>query len=202
MSTIQDTRAPWQTYGDSLNERIDPGLQEEINQYSQKRHEKSSEQNKEELARWEEGNAELSKQYQFLSPEEYKNEAARIGRVLHSSLLLKFLQKDLGVTCWYRVHPHKDKVTLLVKRGNREAEVGCWVPLGYMPEYSIVRFDKYGVPVNEKYRGWRTCLLQLILKGIISEDKAHEVFGKASGPASERYNSTLYEIRNKYAKAV
>jgi hypothetical protein len=202
MGTENDQKAPWETYSDVLTEKLDPKLEAEIQEYSQKRHEKSSEQNAEELARWEEGNQELAKQYQFLTPEEYADEGPRIGRILHSSLLIKFLQKDLGINCWYRVHPQKDKVTLVVKKDNSEPEVGCWVPLGYMPEFSIVRFDKYGVPLNEKYRGWRTCCLQLILKGVVTEEQVESIFGRAKGPASERYNSTLYEWRNRRLQVV
>jgi hypothetical protein len=202
MSTVDDKRAPWETYSQSLDEKLDPKLEEEIKEYSQKRHEKTSEQNKEELARWEEENTSLAKQYQFLSPAEYANEGERVGTVIHSSVFINKLRKELHLECWYREHPHQDKLTLLVREGSKEPEIGCWVAKGFMPEYSIVRFDSHGVPLNEKFRGWRTCLLQLILKGIVSEEKAHEVFNKASGPASERYNSTLFEIRNHYAKAI
>lgn len=200
MSTVEDKRAPWLTYSQSLDEKIDPKLQSEIDEYSKKRHEKSSQQNEEELARWKEENRYLSRQYQFLSPEEYENEGARIGVVLHSAYVIEKL-RELGLSCWYRTHPHSDKLTLLVLV-NGKLEVGCWIKNGYMPEYSIIRFDDHGVPLNEKYRGWRTVLLQLILKGHISEEKAHEVFGRASGPACTRYNSTLFELRNKYVKSI
>jgi hypothetical protein len=202
MGTINDKRAPWETYSASLEEKIDPKLQAEIDEYATKRHEKSSEQNEEELARWKEENDYLSKQYQFLSPEEYADEDARKGELRHSSDLIKIFREELKLKCWYRDHPHKDKITLVVKREGQEPEVGCWVQLGWMPEYSVVRFDDHGVPLNEKYRGWRTVLLQLILKGIVSEEAAHAVFGKATGPASERYNATLFSVRNNYAKVV
>jgi hypothetical protein len=66
-----------------------------------------------------------------------------------------------------------------------------------MPELSTFRFDEHGVPTTEKFRGWRTCTLQLILKGVISEKKANEVFGKpATTPAFHRYNATLQQFRN------
>jgi hypothetical protein len=42
----------------------------------------------------------------------------------------------------------------------------------------------------------------MILKGILKEEDAVRVFGKAVGPASERFNSTLYEIRNHLARVV
>lgn len=202
MSTVTDRRAPWETYNESLDEKLDSKLQAEVDEYSKHRHEKSSEQNAEELARWEEGNKELAKQYQFLSPEEYADEGARIGRVIHSSEFINILRRELKLNAWYRRHPHKDKLTLIVHNHVGEPEIGCWAANGFMPEYEIVRFDKYGVPLDSKYRGWRTCCLQMILKGMLKEKDVTRVFGKATGPASERYNSTLFEIRNHYAKAV
>ena len=200
MSTVLDKRAPWETYHQSLDEKLTPTLQAEIEEYSKKRHYKTSEQNEEELARWREENKYLSKQYQFLTPEEYENEGARIGRILHSSTVISMLQK-LGLQCWYKTHPQKDKLTILILKGTK-LEVGCWITNGYMPEYSIIRFDDHGVPLNEKYRGWRTVLLQLILKGYIPERETHRLFRKASGIASTRYNSTLFDVRNRYVKTI
>ena len=198
MSTVEDKRAPWETYSASLDEKLDPKLEQEIAEYSKKRHEKSSTQNEEELARWKEENAALAQQYQFLSPDEYSNISERMGKIRHAISFIKLLKK-LGLHCLYRRHPHKDKLTLLVIKHNR-SEVGCWVANGYMPEYSIVRFDDKGVPLNEQYRGWRTALLQLILKGYLDEREVNHFFGRAKGPASERYNSTLFSVRNTYVK--
>lgn len=200
MDTVKDNRAPWETY--SLDEKLDQRLEEEVNEYSKKRHTKTSEQNAEELARWEEENQQLARQYQFLTPDEYRDEGARIGKIIHSSKFLNILRKEFKLNAWYRIHPHKDKLTLIVQRKNFEPEVACWAMKGFMPEYEIVRFDKYGVPLDSKYRGWRTCCLQMILKGILNEKDVDRVFGRAQGPASERYCSTLFEIRNHYAKAV
>lgn len=196
-STVQNERAPWETYGDSLSERLDPKLQQAVDDYSTKRHEKSSAQNREELARWEEENKMLAKQYQFLTPEEYEDEGARIGHVIHSSVFINMLKKEFNLPFWYRNHPTPKKVTLML-----EDTACCWVQEGFMPEYSIMRFDSHDIPLDEKFRGWRTPLLQMILKGILKEEDVDRVFGKATGPASERYNSTLFEIRNHYAKAV
>lgn len=153
-------------------------------------------QTKEELARLKEGNAATAKEYQWLTPEEYANAGERIGHVMHHVTFLNKL-REAGVKCWYRAHPQPGKVTLIVQRGDLPAEVGCWCQQGFAPELSIMRFDEYGVPLDEKYRGWRTPLLQLILKGVISQKKAEEVFGKTPiTPAFHRYNATLRAFRN------
>jgi hypothetical protein len=70
-----------------------------------------------------------------------------------------------------------------------------------MAEYSIMRFDEHHVPLDERMRGWRTCLMQLYLKEILSEETINRVFGAAEGPVSDRYNSLFYEVRNNLVKA-
>lgn len=188
--------APWQTYdGDFEND--DPALLAAMADYAQNISDsEGSNQSKEELARMKEGADEQAKEYQWVSPEEYRREGDRIGRIMHHVVFLNLL-REAGVKCWYRGHPQPGKVTLVVQRVDLPAEVGCWCQLGFAPELTIMRFDDHGVPTTEKYRGWRTALLQLILKGVITQKKAVEVFGKVpTTPAFHRYNSTLQNFRN------
>lgn len=194
--TRNNEAAPWETY-DSEFGNDDPALLEAMAEYAQNVHQgEASSQTQEELARLKEGADAQAKEYQWLSPEEYKNEGDRIGHIMHSVVFLNKL-RQAGVKCWYRAHPQAGKITLIVQRAELPAEVGCWCQLGYAPELSVMRFDEHGVPLAEKYRGWRTCLLQLILKGIIKQKKAEEVFGVAPvTPAFHRYNATLQQFRN------
>jgi hypothetical protein len=189
---------PWMTYAASLDEKLDPRLEEAVKRYSENRHDDSSNQNKEELHRQKELTSEMVKQYQWLTPDEYKDEEVRKGKPMHSEEFIKKLREELHVKCWYIEHPQPQKLTLLIsdRDGITKPEVACWVQYGWMPEYSIMRFDDHGVPLDEKFRGWRTPLLQLILKGVLGENDVDRVFGKASGPASERYLRTLWGVRN------
>jgi len=57
----------------------------------------------------------------------------------------------------------------------------------YGPEWSIMRFDDYGVATKEKYRGWRTAMLALIVAGVLKEEEVDRAFGPALGPAGEFY---------------
>lgn len=211
---LQGTRLeevpPWMSYAASMDESLDPQLEAEVEEYSNHHHEKTSAQNEEELARWQEGNRNVAKEYQWVTPDEYEDMKPRIGRILYSDEFIRKLRNECGVKCWYRQHPHPDKVTLVILRKGRvdkvideisrivnaEPEAGCWVQYGWMPEFSVMNFDHNGLPLAERFRGWRTCLLQLILKGVVTEEVAHKTFGAAYGPASERYNSVLYGIRN------
>ena len=190
---------PWDTYGDSLDQHLTPEMAAAVAEYAKNVHDDSSNETKEELARWKEGNDEMAKEFQWCTPEEYADVQARFGRIMHSSELINKLRTECKIKCWYRQHPHADKLTLIVDMTNglQQPEVGCWVQSGWMPEFTVMGFDDHGVPLAEKYRGWRTALLQLILKGAVTEDKAHKVFGKTNAPCSERYNSILHGWRNR-----
>lgn len=189
-------KAPWETY-DAEFGGDDPALLAAMAEYASRVSDaEASNQTKEELARLKEGNAEVAKEYQWLTPGEYANEGDRVGHIMHHVVFISRL-RGAGVKCWYRQHPQPGKITLIVQRGDLPAEVGCWCQQGFAPELSIMRFDEHGVPTTEKYRGWRTPLLQLILKGVISQKKAEEVFGKPPmTPAFHRYNRTLQSFRN------
>jgi|ERR1700689_4767854 len=198
MSTFQREKAPWEDYGQELVGKDDAAMERAVALYAQNRHESTSEATKEELARRKEENDYRAREYQWVKPEEYADRGPRIGKILHSSKLITIL-RAMGLKCWYRQHPQAQKLTLLVlERGKRN--VGCWVQAGYCPEFSIMRFDEHGVPLDEAYRGWRTVLMQLALKGLISERKINEVFGHACGPAATRYNKFMGSLRTNFLR--
>ena len=64
------------------------------------------------------------------------------------------------------------------------------------PEWTVMHFNQWNVPVAEKYRGWRTALLQMILKNIITEEEVDRAFGPVVlNPASELYRQQLQSHR-------
>lgn len=69
------------------------------------------------------------------------------------------------------------------------------VPVG--PEWTLMRFDEYDLPTNERYHGWRTAVLALIRQRVITERQAELAFGKVvENDASLFYRQQLYEFRN------
>ncbi len=188
--TRKSEKAPWETYNDQMTERLDPELEAAIAEFaSHDPHGHTDSQTQEELCRVKEENDNLAQDYQWLNPGEYEDEKARIGRIMHSSELIKKLTEECGLTAVYRAHPQPKRVTLLVDKtqGIKGMEVACWVQFGYMPEYSICNFDDHGVVLQEAYRGWRTVLLQLLVKHMIDEETINRVFGEAVGPAARKY---------------
>jgi hypothetical protein len=196
--TRKSAKAPWETYSEQLTETLDPELEAAIAEFaSHDPHGKTDSQTQEELCRVKEENDSLAQDYQWLSPDEYDDEKARIGRIMHSSELIKKLTEECGIRARYRSHPQPKRITLLVDttQGIKGLEVACWVQFGYMPEFSICNFDDHGVILQEAYRGWRTVLLQLLIKKMLTEEVANRVFGEASGPAAKRYLQILQGFR-------
>jgi hypothetical protein len=65
------------------------------------------------------------------------------------------------------------------------------------PEWMVMRVNEYGEPTAPKYLGWRTALLCLIAKRVITEKEAHTAFPLGTGPASAWYRQQLFELRNR-----
>ncbi|HTH42887.1 MAG TPA: hypothetical protein VL498_06965 [Terracidiphilus sp.] len=63
------------------------------------------------------------------------------------------------------------------------------------PEWSIMRFDEYGVATKEKYRGWRTAMLVLIVAEILTEEEVDKAFGRPIGEAGSWYRQQLKVYR-------
>lgn len=68
------------------------------------------------------------------------------------------------------------------------------------PEWSLMYFDEMDVPIRERYRGWRTPLLALIVNDVLTEDEVDRAFGPVSqNEASELYRETLQSYRERKA---
>lgn len=189
----------WASYDNEMDTKLSPELQDAVSRYEERLRHKENQEALEELARQKELSNEVAKAYQFVKPEEYEDLLPRVGRIMHSTVFLQKL-KECGLNCWYAEHPQVQKLKLIVQRGNEEI-MACWVQAGYMIEYSWMNFDAHNAPLDERRRGWRTCLMQILLKQLLTEEQIIKAFGYAQGPASERYNSLLYEIRNRRIKA-
>jgi len=197
--THTSTAAPWETYAAEMSTKMSKQLELAVEEYAERVYDSNfaSNENKEELHRQKEMNDELSEQYQWATKEEYDDAQARVGTPMTHTEFISRLRKA-GVECHYRQHVHLDKADLYVAlTPGGEQTVQCWVQQGWMQELSVLNFDDHGVPLAERRRGWRTPLLQLILKGIITEEKANKLFGRPKvTDAYHRYNASLQAFRN------
>ena len=202
MGTSADDRAPWETYraADPLGS-CSPELQAEIAEYSKKHHGETSLQNVEELARQKEMSKEMVKEYRFYNQDELKDGPERVGKIMHCLEFVKLLEKirpaylsaniRKGLTGLAVYHPKE------IDGKRVDWHYVCGVQVGYMHEYSSMHFDERGLPLNEKWRGWRTVLLRLIQLGHVTEEQALKVFGEPTEAGSRRYREQLYYWRNR-----
>jgi hypothetical protein len=94
----------------------------------------------------------------------------------------------VGVSAWVW-----DKHTLERKR---KQITTLQYPVG--PEWSLLYFDEFDVPIRERYRGWRTALMMLILNNVLTEQEVDKAFGPVTlGPVSELYRKAIHNHRER-----
>ena len=143
-----------------------------------------------------EANLESARRYKFDRQQEVTSYVP--GRMLTSRQFLRMLRQ---------INPafeYNDYVAVGL-RGlnlviNGELTYLTSVQDGMMLEWSQLREDDHGVGTNEKYRGWRTVLMNLIQADIVTEEQVHLVFGKPAGPRADRWFRNLYMKRNKICR--
>src|ERR1035437_1541302 len=127
------------------------------------------------------------------------NESARKVNPVRTRNFIEKL-RDSGVKC-FTVDNGFPKATVAlwaVRPGTDKLTYVCFLQTPAMWEWSVLRLDKRGLPAGESYRGWRTVEVQLIEKGIVSEARAHEIFGyPVDGPVSRRFRKNLFWFRNR-----
>ena len=199
MSTSGRAKAPWEDYSQTVVGDDSAEMDAAVQAYAQNRHDRSSQQSLEELARWQEGNREIAKEYQFVKPEEYADIGPRRGKIYTYDQFITILRTKCKLNCWYREMNHPQKLALVAQKdGFSLPEVVGWVQRPYMQEYEVVRFDEHGVPLDSRFRGWRSVCMQLALKGFLKENTIERAFGRACGPASEKYNKFMQSLRQNY----
>jgi hypothetical protein len=96
----------------------------------------------------------------------------------------------VGISAWVWDRQQKRRV--------RECVTSLQYPYG--PEWSLMRFDEYDVPTEERYRGWRTAMLALIRKGVLTEEEVDRAFGPVVlNDASLLYRQMLVTPRKRRA---
>jgi hypothetical protein len=177
----------------------DPELMAAVDQYAKSpRVDSADSQLKEKLAQLrEESDAENIK-FRWDKQSELADEAARMGRILHYQEFIRLLRRAIPARYNNAGAGGFVGLNVLVPTyGGGEWVYAGGVQFGYMPEYSVMRFDDHDVPTNEKFRGWRTVLARLVIHGYITEEQAEEIFGAPTGYVSWRYRQQLHAYRNR-----
>jgi hypothetical protein len=141
----------------------------------------------------------MTRRYRMEDQESLLNETARKVNPIGTR---DFIQKmrNAGIKC-YTIDNGFPKSTVALwsfKPGTDHVVPVCYLQVPAMYEWSVLRLDKRGMPDGEAFRGWRTVEVQLIEKGIISEARAHEIFGRpVDGPVSVRFRRNMFWFRNR-----
>lgn len=93
------------------------------------------------------------------------------------------IQDRVGISAW------------VWQDGQRVAKYITYLQYPQGPEWSLMRFNEYDVPTSEKYRGWRTALLKMMMEEVITEEEVNKAFGKpVENAASELYYEQIAEL--------
>ena len=139
-----------------------------------------------------EENSNSVKGYKFKHQKELT--AERPGRIMHHAEFIRRL-KAISPGAFLNDFSGAGRVGVNVMADGVPTYVTT-VQFGFGPEYSTIREDDHGLPTKERYRGWRTALLHLIMAGYVKEEDANREFGEATGSQSVSYNETLWQWRN------
>jgi hypothetical protein len=148
-------------------------------------------------------NSEGTKRQRHEDQDEFHKEHERVGRRMHTSVLLLKLQKlvpslhvktgaiegDLAL--------YQTAETPQAKWDGKNYNYLGYVSYGNLCEYSQYEFDtKLDIVLRESTRGWRTVLLRFIKAGLLTEEQCDKEFGHPSGRASLVWYKKLWQYRN------
>ena len=141
---------------------------------------------------------EMAEIYHIEDQEDLTNELARKVNPMSTDAFVAKLRAN-GIKCFTVYNGLKGTVGLwcLPPKQVARARYVCYMQIPAMYEWSVLRLDRHNIPVGEKFRGWRTVLMELIKKEILTEYQAHKIFGHPSGNKTfRRYQRSLWELRN------
>ena len=127
----------------------------------------------------------------------------RAARMVNPMGTRDFIQKlrTAGVKCFTidnQFPPGTVALWCLPPKQMQKARYICYLQRPAMYEWSVLKIDRYGKPMGEAFRGWRTVIVQLIEKEILTEYQCNKIFGEPSkNPVFNRYHQSLWEARNK-----
>jgi len=153
---------------------------------------------KESFAAEKEISDEMAEQYQIEDQADLTNEVARKVNPMSADEFIAKLRKN-GIKCFTVYNGLKGTVGLwcLPPKQVARARYVCYMQIPAMYEWSVLRVDRHNIPSGEKFRGWRTVLMELIKKEILTEYQAHKIFGHPSNNKTfRRYHRSLWELRN------
>jgi hypothetical protein len=149
----------------------------------------------EELAKYRETKIEpLHDLYRLSDHESFRDFERRKGEVLHSSeFVLRVQNINPALYLHHQINFESDWGFYADIRGKLVYLSGF--PKGWMTEFSYALIDQRNLPTEER-RGWRTVLLRMLSKGMLSWEQVVSEFGDSEGFNSERWAVYTAPYRN------
>lgn len=141
---------------------------------------------------------EMGEQYHIEDQLDLTNELARKINPMSTDDFVAKLRKN-GIKCFtvYNGLPGTVGLWCIPPKLLARARYVCYLQVPAMYEWSVLRLNRHNIPEGEKFRGWRTAVMELIKKDILTEFKAHKIFGQPShNKTFHRYQRSLWELRN------
>ena len=141
---------------------------------------------------------EMAEQYEIEDQKDLLNREARMINPMSTDDFVAKLRRA-GIKCFtvYNGMPSTVGLWCLPPKEHQRARYICFMQIPAMYEWSVLKVDRHNIPMGEAFRGWRTVIMELIKKRILTEYQAHKIFGKPSNdPVFRRYHRTLWEVRN------
>jgi hypothetical protein len=113
-------------------------------------------------------------------------------------LVLRRKERSNG-RLWLHDEAIRDRVGIsafVIENGQRVRKLITWLQYPWGPEWSLMHFDQYDVPICERYRGWRTALLHLVRMEVLTEQEVNRAFGPVPiTPVSLLYRAVMHKKR-------
>ena len=141
---------------------------------------------------------EMGEAYHVEDQADLVNEPARKINPMSTDAFVAKLRSN-GIKCFTVYNGLKGTVGLwcIPPKQIARARYVCYLQIPAMYEWSVLRLDRHNIPNGEKFRGWRTAVMELMKKEILTEYQAHKIFGHPSGNKTfRRYQRSLWELRN------
>lgn len=127
---------------------------------------------------------------------------SRRMNLMPAAVFMRKLRNEGKLTCFSHDSPDRDGsaslfVLIPTAKGGEFAPI-CPIQVPLMWEWSLVRLDpRTQLPSGFRDIGWRSAVRCLVMRGILTEQKAHQIFGAPREvPASRIYRRMLCEYRN------
>lgn len=154
-------------------------------------------------------NSHAVKRARWEDQEEFRKDGARVGHRMHVTEFLRRVKKYIPNLFVIEGGVQGDLALFVIYPGpqsrldGKDYEYITYIPEGWSNEFSTYEFNNdTDTPVREKWnggRGWRTVLLRLIKKDLITDAQALAEFGPAEGEGARIYNKEVWKHRNRNA---